>query len=49
MAEADFAALARQGMAALREDRATEALELFRQITGAGRGDASVWVAQAWP
>ena len=48
MAEADFAALARQGMAALREDRATEALELFRQITGAGRGDASVWVAQAY-
>lgn len=48
MAEPDYPALARQGMAALREDRPAEALELFRQITGAGRGDASVWVAQAY-
>ena len=48
MPEPDYPALARQGMAALREDSAAEALALFRQITEAGRGDASVWVAQAY-
>ncbi|WP_296817700.1 aspartyl/asparaginyl beta-hydroxylase domain-containing protein [Brevundimonas sp.] len=48
MAQPDYPALARKGMAALREDRPDEALDLFRQVTEAGRGDASVWVAQAY-
>ncbi len=48
MPEPDYPALARQGMAALREDRPADALALFRQVTDDGRGDASVWVAQAY-
>ncbi len=44
----DFPALARQALAALRDGRAAEARVLFEQVTGAGHGDASVWVAQAY-
>ena len=44
----DFPALARQALAALRDGRAAEARALLEQVTGAGHGDASVWVAQAY-
>lgn len=41
----DYPALARQALETLRGGRAAEARALFEQVTGAGRGDASVWVA----
>lgn len=44
----DFPALARRGMEALQAGRAAEARGLFEQVVGAGRGDASVWVALAY-
>ena len=44
----DYPAVARRGMEALRSGRAAEARALFEQVVGAGRGDASVWVALAY-
>lgn len=44
----DYSALARQGLAELRAGNAATARALFEQVTGAGHGDASVWVAQAY-
>lgn len=41
----DYPALARHALAELRAGRAAEARRLLEQVTGAGRGDASVWVA----
>ena len=47
-APTDYPALARQALAALRAGQAAQARTLFEQVTGAGHGDASVWVAQAY-
>jgi len=44
----DFPGLARQGMTALRAGRPGEARALFEQVTAAGAGDGSVWVALAY-
>lgn len=41
----DYPALARHALAELRAGRAAAARKLLEQVTGAGRGDASVWVA----
>ena len=47
-APTDHPALARQALAALRAGQAAQARTLFEQVSGAGHGDASVWVAQAY-
>ncbi|MBN8552121.1 MAG: aspartyl/asparaginyl beta-hydroxylase domain-containing protein [Caulobacterales bacterium] len=44
----DYPAIARQALAALRAGQAEQARDLFEQVTRAGHGDASVWVAQAY-
>ena len=44
----DYPDVARRAMQALREGRAAEARLLFESVTAAGRGDASVWIAQGY-